>query len=167
MNGVLWVLRTGAPWHDLPSRYPPYQTCHRRFLWQRSGRLDRLLQRLAEDLRYRGKIDLSEAFVDATFASAKKGALKSAAGQSCMCGSRSRRVRGSAMNRARGWADSAVKTAPTMTSALTPPSFKSARRRAAAAALTYGITTGLKYFGTTTLVSGDAAFTSARNVCSR
>jgi transposase len=30
MNGVLWVLRTGAPWHDLPSRYPPYQTCHRR-----------------------------------------------------------------------------------------------------------------------------------------
>jgi transposase len=29
MNGVLWVLRTGAPWHDLPSRYPPYQTCHR------------------------------------------------------------------------------------------------------------------------------------------
>ena len=82
MNGVLWVLRTGAPWHDLPSRYPPYQTCHRRFqLWQRSGRLDRLLQRLAEDLRDRGKIDLSEAFVDATFASAKKGALKSRRGK--------------------------------------------------------------------------------------
>ena len=75
MNGVLWVLRTGAPWHDLPPRYPPYQTCHRRFQqWQRSGRLDRLLQRLAEDLRDRGKIDLSEAFVDATFAGAKKGA---------------------------------------------------------------------------------------------
>src|SRR6476660_10169440 len=78
LNGVLWVLRTCAPWHDRPSRYPPYQTCHRRFqLWQRSGRLERLLQRLAEDLRDRGKIDLSEAFVDATFASAKKGALKS------------------------------------------------------------------------------------------
>jgi len=30
-NGVLWVLRTGAPWHDLPDRYPSYQTCHRRF----------------------------------------------------------------------------------------------------------------------------------------
>jgi transposase len=78
LNAVLWVLRTGAPWHDLPRRYPPYQTCHRRFqLWQRSGRLDRLLQRLAEDLRDRGKIDLTEAFVDATFASAKKGALRS------------------------------------------------------------------------------------------
>jgi transposase len=74
LNGVLWVLRTGAPWHDLPRRYPPYQTCHRRFqLWQRSGRLELLLQRLAEDLRDRGKIDLSEAFVDATFAGAKKG----------------------------------------------------------------------------------------------
>jgi transposase len=74
LNGVLWVLRTGAPWHDLPRRYPPYQTCHRRFQqWQRSGRLDRLLRRLAEDLRDRGKIDLTETFVDATFAGAKKG----------------------------------------------------------------------------------------------
>jgi len=78
LNGILWILRTGAPWHDLPRRYPPYQTCHRRLqLWQRSGRLELLLQRLAEDLRDRGKIDLSEAFVDATFAGAKKGAAPS------------------------------------------------------------------------------------------
>ena len=57
LNAVLWILRTGAPWADLPRRYPPYQTCHRRFqVWQRSGRLDRLLQRLAEDLRDRGQI---------------------------------------------------------------------------------------------------------------
>lgn len=48
-----------------------------------------------------------------------------------------------------------------------PPSFKSEHLGAAAAALGYGITTGSKYFGTTTLVSGDAAFTSAINVCSR
>src|SRR5690349_18490622 len=79
LNGVFSALRTGAPWHDLPRRYPPYQTCHRRLqLWQRSGRLELLLQRLAEDLRDRGKIDLSEAFVDATFAGAKKGAPPSA-----------------------------------------------------------------------------------------
>jgi len=75
----LWVLRTGAPWHDLPSRYPPYQTCHRRFQhWQRSGLLTRLLQKLAEDLRDRGKLDLSESFIDASFSGAKKGALVSA-----------------------------------------------------------------------------------------
>src|SRR5277367_3890915 len=79
LNGVFWVLRTGAPWHDLPRRYPPYQTCHRRFQqWQRSGLLTRLLQKLAEDLRDRGKLDLSEAFIDASFSSAKKGALVSA-----------------------------------------------------------------------------------------
>jgi transposase len=79
LNGVLWILRTGAPWHDLPDRYPPYQTCHRRFQqWQRSGRLTRMLQKLAEDLRDRGKLDLSEAFIDASFSSAKKGALVSA-----------------------------------------------------------------------------------------
>src|ERR1700756_2078486 len=67
LNGVFWVLRTGAPWHDLPSRYPSYQTCHRRFQhWQRSGLLTRLLQNLAEDLRDRGKLDLSESFMDVT-----------------------------------------------------------------------------------------------------
>ena len=73
LNGVLWILRTGAPWHDLPNRYPPYQTCHRRFQhWQRSGVLLKLLQKLAEDLRDRGKLDLSEAFVDASFSSTEK-----------------------------------------------------------------------------------------------
>ena len=79
LNGVLWILRTGAQWRELPSKYPPYQTCHRRFQqWLRSGLLHRVLQRVAEDLRDRGKIDLSETFIDASFSSAKKGALLSA-----------------------------------------------------------------------------------------
>ena len=79
LNGVFWILRTGAPWHDLPPRYPPYQTCHRRFQqWRRDGLLTDVLTRLAEDLRDRGKLDLSETFIDATFSSAKKGALLSA-----------------------------------------------------------------------------------------
>jgi transposase len=38
LNAILWVLRTGAPWADVPDRYPSYQTCHRRFQqWVRSG----------------------------------------------------------------------------------------------------------------------------------
>ena len=79
LNAVLWVLRTGAPWHDLPSRYPPYQTCHRRFQqWRRDGTFTGVLTALAEDLRDRGKLDLSETFIDASFSSAKKGALLSA-----------------------------------------------------------------------------------------
>jgi transposase len=76
LNGVLWILRTGAAWSDLPDRYPPYQTCHRRFQqWQRNGQLERILKRVAEDLRDRGKLDLSEAFIDGSFSKAKKGAL--------------------------------------------------------------------------------------------
>ncbi|MBI5059381.1 IS5 family transposase [candidate division KSB1 bacterium] len=73
-NGILWVLRTGAPWHDLPDRYPPYQTCHRRFQeYCRNGTFEKVLRSLAEDLRERGGLDLSETFIDGTFAPAKKG----------------------------------------------------------------------------------------------
>ena len=76
LNGVLWVLRTGAPWGDMPGRYPPYQTCHRRFQrWVENGTLKRILRTLAEDLRDRGKLDLTEAYIDGTHAGAKKGAL--------------------------------------------------------------------------------------------
>lgn len=78
LDGVLWILRTGAPWKDLPSRYPPYQTCHRRFQqWCRDGTLERVLHALARDLQERGGIDVTECFIDGTFAGAKKGALLS------------------------------------------------------------------------------------------
>ena len=77
LNGVIWVLRTGAPWHDLPLRYPPYQTCHRRFQqWQRRGRLEAILRLVLQDLIERGKIDLEEGAIDASFSEAKKGALE-------------------------------------------------------------------------------------------
>ena len=76
VDGVLWVLRTGAPWADLPRRYPPYQTCHRRFqTWVEDKTLERILRRLAEDLRDRGKLDLTEAYIDGSHAGAKRGAL--------------------------------------------------------------------------------------------
>ncbi len=75
LNGVLWICRTGAPWKDLPGRYPPYQTCHRRFQeWVRCGLWESVLVRLAVDLKERGRIDLGECFIDGSFAAAKKGA---------------------------------------------------------------------------------------------
>ncbi len=78
LNGILYILRTGAPWADLPERYPPYQTCHRRFQqWVRSGVMRGVLEALAEDLRLRGGFDLHEAFIDGTFAPAKRGAMAS------------------------------------------------------------------------------------------
>ena len=74
MNGILWILRTGAPWKDLPARYPPYQTCHRRFQqWVRQGTFKLIAQELAQDLYERGGIDIREAFIDGTFVPAKKG----------------------------------------------------------------------------------------------
>jgi transposase len=79
LNGILWVLRTGAPWKDMPERYPSYQTCQRRFQhWTSAGVFERILRTLAEDLAERGGIDLSEGFIDAFFAAAKRGANRSA-----------------------------------------------------------------------------------------
>jgi transposase len=76
LNGVLWILRTGAQWSDLPDRYPPYQTCHRRYqAWVNDGTMEGILRALAEDLRDRGKLDLTEGFIDGTHAGAKKGDL--------------------------------------------------------------------------------------------
>ena len=60
LNGILWILRTGAPWKDMPDRYPPYQTCHRRFQrWEKEGVMDQILLSLAQDLKERGDLDIS------------------------------------------------------------------------------------------------------------
>jgi|SRR5579883_810006 len=74
MNGILWILRSGARRKDLPDRFPPCQTCHRRFqAWGRDDALRRVLESLAEDLRTRGELDLSECTISGTFVAAKKG----------------------------------------------------------------------------------------------
>src|ERR1700733_5213182 len=73
LNGVLWILRTGAPWKDLPPRYGPYQTAHRRFQnWVKSGVMEHLLLTLAQHLQDAGGLDLKECFVDGP----KKGATR-------------------------------------------------------------------------------------------
>jgi transposase len=75
LNGILWVMRTGAPWHDMPDRYPPYQTCHRRFQeWVKTGTVETILRKLVQDVKERGDLDLTECFIDGTFVMAKKGA---------------------------------------------------------------------------------------------
>ena len=48
LNGMLWVLRTGAQWQDLPGRYGTKSTCHRRFQqWVDSGVFEQILKTLA------------------------------------------------------------------------------------------------------------------------
>ena len=48
LNGIFWVLRSGAPWRDLPDRYGPYTTCYNRFVrWRRAGVWDQIMERVA------------------------------------------------------------------------------------------------------------------------
>src|ERR1041384_6848598 len=57
LNGILWVMRTGAPWDDLPRRCPSSSTCHQRFQqWSRDGTLDKVRRELLTDLNRRGKL---------------------------------------------------------------------------------------------------------------
>lgn len=74
LDAVLWIMRIGAPWGDMPGRYPPYQTWHRRFQrWAEIGVMRKVLARLRKDLAERGGIEDIESFIDGTYVPAKKG----------------------------------------------------------------------------------------------
>src|ERR1700757_2796527 len=48
LNGIFWVLRSGAPWRDLPVCYGPRTTCYNRFVrWRRAGVWGRIMGSLA------------------------------------------------------------------------------------------------------------------------
>ena len=50
LNGILWVLRSGAPWRDLPERYGPRTTCYNRFVrWREAGVWGRLMNAISAD----------------------------------------------------------------------------------------------------------------------
>jgi transposase len=50
VDGVLWVLRSGARWSDLPERYGKYKSVHKRFVrWAHSGVWERVLHELVRD----------------------------------------------------------------------------------------------------------------------
>ena len=58
LDGMLWILRTGAPWRDLPERYGPWQTVYDRFnRWRKDGTLDRILEALQIRLDRAGRVD--------------------------------------------------------------------------------------------------------------
>jgi transposase len=83
INGILWRLRTGAPWRDLPERYGSWQTVYSRFRrWQLAGIWDRILAALQTAADARGELDWSLHFLDGTVirahphaAGAKKGVV--------------------------------------------------------------------------------------------
>jgi putative transposase len=50
VNGVLWVLRSGAHWHDLPERYGKYKSLHKRFSrWAANGVWEKIFHELLRD----------------------------------------------------------------------------------------------------------------------
>lgn len=52
VNAVLWVLRSGAHWHDLPERYGKWKTVHTRFArWAKSGVWEKVFAALIADRR--------------------------------------------------------------------------------------------------------------------
>jgi transposase len=83
LNGILWRLKTGAPWRDMPARYGPWQTCYDRFVrWSRNGTWQRVLQLLQAKADASGQIDWDGAALDSTHIKAHRsatGARKTAA----------------------------------------------------------------------------------------
>jgi len=96
INGILWKLRTGAPWRDLPERYGPWQTCaDRLYRWRRDGTWDRLLAHVQTKADAIGELDW-EVGVDGTIARAHQhasGARRRPSAADVKRGRRTRRTR--------------------------------------------------------------------------
>jgi transposase len=76
LDGVLFVLRTGCAWADLPRHYPPRSTGHDGLqFWIESGVFEAVLDDLAAALQAGRLLDLRECFIDGTFAPAKRGGM--------------------------------------------------------------------------------------------
>ncbi len=78
VEGILWVLRSGARWKDLPKSFPSYTTCWRRLRdWTEAGIWKKAWKRLLGKLHRRGGIRWDECVADGTFSPAKKGVNRS------------------------------------------------------------------------------------------
>ena len=73
-EGILWMLRSGARWKDIPRHFPSAATCWRRHKeWTECGIWEKARSFLVRRLDRNGQVKLDEAFADGTFSSAKKG----------------------------------------------------------------------------------------------
>ncbi len=75
LNGIFWILRTGAPWRDLPSRYGPWSTVSDRYRRWRNSRLwDQMLDALEAQARKMDQIDFTFGAIDGSVVRAHKAA---------------------------------------------------------------------------------------------
>ncbi|WP_435866438.1 IS5 family transposase [Streptosporangium sandarakinum] len=83
LNGIVWKIRTGADWRDIPDRYGPWQTIYQRFRrWSADGTFTRLLEHVQVHDDAIGQVDRSVICVDSTIvrahqhaAGARKGGI--------------------------------------------------------------------------------------------
>jgi transposase len=79
LNGILFVLKTGCPWEDVPRAYGSPATCWRRFqAWTADGTWEGIWRLLLSQLDAQGKLEWTQAFLDGSVVPAKKGDLGSA-----------------------------------------------------------------------------------------
>lgn len=76
LDGILWTLKTGARWCDLPRQFLPYQTCHRSFQeWVKNGSMEKAFRAVAQDLKDRVNWVYAKLLLMAPSAVLKKGSL--------------------------------------------------------------------------------------------
>ena len=74
LEGILWILRTGARWKDMPEYFPSGSTCWRRMqLWHELDLWVDIWHKLLGTLDEQGKLKWEEVFADGTFSPAEKG----------------------------------------------------------------------------------------------
>jgi len=73
LEGILWVLKTGARWRDIPAHLPSATTCWRRLRdWEEGEVWDKQWRGFIFQLDQQGLLDWEECFMDGSFAPAKK-----------------------------------------------------------------------------------------------
>ena len=78
LEGILWILRSGARWQDLPEKFPHPSTCWRRLRdWEERGVWLNIWRAFLSELNERQQLKWSESFLGGSFAPAKKGAAQS------------------------------------------------------------------------------------------
>lgn len=67
LNGIFWILHSGAQWRELPERYGKWESVYHRYnRWRKDGTIDRMLERLHLQLDAEGRIDVDLWCIDAT-----------------------------------------------------------------------------------------------------
>ena len=75
LNGIFWILHSGAQWREMPERYGKWKSVYDRFArWRKNGTIDRILQRLQMRLDKDGRIDWDLWCIDGTNVRASRSA---------------------------------------------------------------------------------------------